>query len=87
MEYLILAVAGLVGGGLGYPNPDDPNSPQCKVCGFVIGVIAAIIYYMVLKDALGADHSFFTLSVVGLVGGAAGGALVGAGMNLARGKK
>lgn len=87
MEYLVLAVAGLVGGALGYPNPDDPDSPQCKVCGLVIGIIAAIIYYMVLKNMLGEDHSVFTLSVVGVIGGAAGGALAGAGMNLARGGK
>lgn len=87
MEYLVLAVAGLVGGALGYPNPDDPDSPQCKVCGLVIGVISAIIYYLVLKTQLGDDHSVFTLSVVGVLGGAAGAALVGAGINLAGGGK
>lgn len=87
MEYLVLAVAGLVGGALGYPNPEDDDSPQCKVCGYVIGIVAAIIYYMVLRDMLGEDRSFFTLSVVGVLGGAAGAALAGAGMNLARGGK
>jgi hypothetical protein len=87
MEYLVVGIAGLVGGRLGYPNPDDDDSPDCDVCGLVIGVIAAIIYYLVLKNTLGEDNSFFTLSVVGLVGGAAGAALGGAGINMARGKK
>ena len=87
MIYLVLAVAGWVGGGWGYPNPDDPDSPMCPVCGRVIGVVAAIIYYMVLKNMLGADNSFFTLSVVGVLGGAAGASLVGGLMGMARGKK
>lgn len=87
MEYLMVAIAGMFGGRLGYPNPDDPDSPQCKVCGLAIGLISSIIYYMVLKSALGADHSLVTLSVLGVVGGAAGAALVGSAMGLAGGKK
>lgn len=87
MEYLILATAGVVGGIYGYPNPDDPDSPQCPVCAIAIGIIASIIYYMVLKNVLGEDNSVFTLSVVGFFGGAAGAAIVGAGINMARGGK
>lgn len=87
MEYLVVGIAGLVGGRLGYPNPDDPDSPDCDVCGLAIGLVAAIIYYLVLKNMLGEDSSFFTLSVVGVVGGAAGAAVGGAVINMARGKK
>lgn len=87
MEYLVLAVGGVVGGIYGYPNPEDDDSPRCPVCGIAIGIIASILYYMVLRDMLGEDRSFFTLSVVGVLGGAAGAALVGAGINLARGGK
>jgi hypothetical protein len=85
MEYLILATAGVVGGIYGYPNPDDDDSPSCPVCAIAIGIIASIIYYMVLRNVLGEDHSFLTLSLVGFFGGAAGAAVVGAGINMARG--
>lgn len=88
MLYLVLAVAGWVGSGwTGYPNPDDPDPVFCPVCIRVIGAIGAIIYYMVLKNMLGADNSFFTLSLVGILGGAATASLLNGVIGLARGKK
>lgn len=92
MEYLLVAIIGWCGtywprrfplpGGGGYPNPDDPWPPYCPVCGPIIGAIAAVILWIVLREDFG--EGFGQLVVISFFGGAFGSSLIGGLMSLGR---
>ena len=85
MEYLLAGIIGWCGtywprrfplpAPGPYPNPDDPWPPNCPVCGPIIGAIAAVILWMVLKEEFG--EGLGQLVVISFFGGAFGSSLIG----------